>query len=105
MNSFKGLFQGCLRTTPNGCFSKGEQLQMDVSAKKFYRKTFLSKTTSVNWDLISKSFKSFLVLPSFETTVEYICNLFKDAHREKAPSNKTSNLTKSMNMDILVIAT
>ena len=29
----------------------------------------------------------------------------KDTHREKAPSNKTPALTKSMNMDIWVVGT
>ena len=29
--------------------------------------------------------------------------LFKDTHREKAPSNKTPTLSKSMNMDIRVV--
>ena len=31
--------------------------------------------------------------------------LFKDTHREKAPSNKTSALTKSINMGIWVVGT
>ena len=31
--------------------------------------------------------------------------MFKDTHREKAPSNKTPALTKSMNMDIWVVGT
>ena len=31
--------------------------------------------------------------------------LFKDTHREKAPSNKIPALTKSMSMDIWVIGT
>ena len=30
---------------------------------------------------------------------------FRDTHREKAPSNKTSTLTKSINMDIWVLGT
>ena len=30
---------------------------------------------------------------------------FKDTHREKAPSNKTPTLSKSMSMDIGVVAT
>ena len=34
-----------------------------------------------------------------------ICSLFKYTHREKAPSNKTPALTKSMNMDIWVVGT
>ena len=32
-------------------------------------------------------------------------SLFKDTQREKAPSNKTPALTKSLNMDIWVIGT
>ena len=32
-------------------------------------------------------------------------NAIKDTHREKAPSNKTSVLTKSMNMGIFVAVT
>ena len=31
--------------------------------------------------------------------------VLKDTHREKAPSNKTQALSKSMNMDIEVICT
>ena len=31
--------------------------------------------------------------------------IFKDTHREKAPSNETTALTKSTNMDIWVIGT
>ena len=31
--------------------------------------------------------------------------MFKDTHREKAPSNKTPTLLKSMNMDIWVVST
>ena len=34
-----------------------------------------------------------------------LCKPFKDTHREKAPSNKTGTLTKSMNMDICVVGT
>ena len=34
-----------------------------------------------------------------------INELFRDTHREKAPSNKTPGLTKSMNMDIWVVGT
>ena len=30
---------------------------------------------------------------------------FKDTHREKAPSNKTSTPSKSMNMDIQMVGT
>ena len=30
---------------------------------------------------------------------------YKDTHREKAPSNKTSTLSKYMNMEIWVIGT
>ena len=30
---------------------------------------------------------------------------YKDTHREKASSNKTSTLSKSMNMDIWVVGT
>ena len=30
---------------------------------------------------------------------------FKDTHREKSPSNKIPELTKSMNMDIWVVGT
>ena len=58
--------QGCLRTILNGCFYM-----------EYLLRTFLSKTTSLNRDLILKSLKSFLVLPSFARTVEYICNFFK----------------------------
>ena len=32
-------------------------------------------------------------------------DVLKDTHREKAPSNKTPALTKSMNMDIWVFGT
>ena len=32
-------------------------------------------------------------------------NNVKDTHREKAPSNETPALTKSMNMDIWVVGT
>ena len=31
--------------------------------------------------------------------------MFKDAHREKVPSNETLALKKSMNMDIWVVGT
>ena len=63
MNSFKGIFQGRLRTTPN-----------ITSAEKIYWDVFLSKTASLTRNLILKSLKSFLVLSLFETIVEYICN-------------------------------
>ena len=39
-----------------------------------------------------------------EPRLKYIV-LFKNTHREKAPSNKTPALTKSMNMDIWVVGT
>ena len=35
----------------------------------------------------------------------YNLKKLKDTHREKAPSNKTPSLTKSMNMDIWVVGT
>ena len=42
--------------------------------------------------------------------IEIACNhcsriSFKDTHREKAPSNKASALSESMNMDIWVVGT
>ena len=33
-----------------------------------------------------------------------IIDEFKDTHREKAPSNKTQALTKSINVDILLVS-
>ena len=34
-----------------------------------------------------------------------LLGILKENHREKAPSNKTPTLSKSMNMDILVVGT
>ena len=34
-----------------------------------------------------------------------VCRFLKDTHREKAPSNKTQAVTKSMNMGIWVVDT
>ena len=39
------------------------------------------------------------------STIHILNMLFKDTHREKAPSNKTQAFTKSMSMDIWVVGT
>lgn len=52
MKSFKVIFQGCFRATPNGCFCRENLLRRFLS----------SKTTFLGQNLISKSIKSLFVL-------------------------------------------
>lgn len=68
-----------LKWFPSRVFLKyvWEQLQMTTSARKIYWEAFLSKTTSLNWNLILKSLKLFLVLSLFENLWECICDSYK----------------------------
>ena len=78
-----------VKWTTSSAFLKDvwEHLQMATCAEKIYE----SKSTSLNWNLILKSLNSFLVLPLFERTVEYIFNFCKSCFLNPLSGNPTES--------------
>ena len=74
---------------------------VDTSGYLVVTFSYLIPTTGYFWLLVVTSrYFWFLVLVTMLLSVifEVSFTFFKDTHREKAPSNKTPVLTKSMNM-------